>query len=591
MNAAGESWSRGEAARLLRARKLVTKRATLAVLEGDRLPPVPIAVQMAIGLAAWGASALALLSIGVSLGWLGHAGGRGLAGGLLCLTAILVNRRRDHRLAPEPVQWFLDHVMLALGLTGFFLLAWALAEWRGHSLSVLWWPAALLATGLVALNPERMHRFLMTLAACLAWLLVLGDEFGGWVRSAVLVAVVVVLWLSQSRWSRAGLDRALVTVGTGLTVVLLVVVPGAGADLLAAFDQPSARIASEGGGGRHQELRWVIGVAVIGTALPVIRRRLADRVIEGWQWRDGGLVIAATVLASCWAIWRAPDLALCLLVWVLGLASGQRPIAALALVAMAVHLSLDYYAMDTTLTRKGLRLFEMAIAALLVPAALAWRKHGLARSEERLAAGVVGTADAATGPRPQKAASNDAVRGAMLPPVLAATGLVVIIVGYIGSIRSAEQVLRHGREVILELAPVDPRAFLTGDYMVLNLAVAGQLPPQGDDGLPLHDRYVVVRPDERGIARLVRTTDGPDAAGEDDVALLARHRPRGWRVGTDAYYFPEGQGLQYQSARYGHYRVSPRGEMLLTGLLDDKLLPLPLPRPDPGQTPADAARH
>jgi uncharacterized membrane-anchored protein len=40
------------------------------------------------------------------------------------------------------------------------------------------------------------------------------------------------------------------------------------------------------------------------------------------------------------------------------------------------------------------------------------------------------------------------------------------------SIAAKERLLAHGRIVVLELAPVDPRSLMQGDYMQLNYRVA-----------------------------------------------------------------------------------------------------------------------
>ena len=180
------------------------------------------------------------------------------------------------------------------------------------------------------------------------------------------------------------------------------------------------------------------------------------------------------------------------------------------------------------------------------------------------------------------------------PAVLTVFGLLAIVVGYVQAIAGAERVLRAGTPLLLELAPRDPRAFLTGDYMVIDLALArqaGERESPGDrpdpaaeggrpdDGRqkPRRDGYAIVTLDARGVAILDRLAERADALGPGELALVARHRESGWRIGTDAFYFPEGQGRRYQAARYGDYRLSPAGELLLVRLLDERFQPLPMP--------------
>lgn len=53
---------------------------------------------------------------------------------------------------------------------------------------------------------------------------------------------------------------------------------------------------------------------------------------------------------------------------------------------------------------------------------------------------------------------------------LAVTVIALVILGLINfSILSFERILNHGQRVILELAPVDPRSLMQGDYILWGL--------------------------------------------------------------------------------------------------------------------------
>ena len=73
---------------------------------------------------------------------------------------------------------------------------------------------------------------------------------------------------------------------------------------------------------------------------------------------------------------------------------------------------------------------------------------------------------------------------AILPPVSAALrwrtvgvlgGLALVLAVANGSIWQREQLLGSGRVVILELAPVDPRSLMQGDYMALTFAAGREV--------------------------------------------------------------------------------------------------------------------
>lgn len=135
-----------------------------------------------------------------------------------------------------------------------------------------------------------------------------------------------------------------------------------------------------------------------------------------------------------------------------------------------------------------------------------------------------------------------------------------------------EQLLTQGRIVLLQLAPVDPRSLMQGDYMRLNFEVAGQAFPF-ERRKDLDDGHVVVALDEHGVGRFRRLADArPLAPGE--IALRYRVRAGQPNFATNAFFFEEGQAKAFEDAAYGEFRVADDGEMILTGMRDVRLKPL-----------------
>lgn len=141
-------------------------------------------------------------------------------------------------------------------------------------------------------------------------------------------------------------------------------------------------------------------------------------------------------------------------------------------------------------------------------------------------------------------------------------GLVLILAAVNWAIFSRERLKASGAVVFLELAPVDPRSLMQGDYMALTYKI--------DLGTPQADRggFLIVRLDSRRVAKAVGWNAEP-AAGE----LRLRYRARYGRtsIGSDAYFFQEGTAALYQPARYGEFRVAENGDALLVGLRDADL--------------------
>jgi uncharacterized membrane-anchored protein len=141
-----------------------------------------------------------------------------------------------------------------------------------------------------------------------------------------------------------------------------------------------------------------------------------------------------------------------------------------------------------------------------------------------------------------------------------AAGAMLVLAAVNYAIYSKERVIREGELVFLELAPVDPRSLMQGDYMALRFAIAGGIDPARSE------RAVPVELDERRVA----TRAEPDAS----APLLIRYRVRNGQIwlGTNAYFFEEGTAPRYTGARFGEFRVDRRsGEAVLVGLRNDAL--------------------
>lgn len=152
--------------------------------------------------------------------------------------------------------------------------------------------------------------------------------------------------------------------------------------------------------------------------------------------------------------------------------------------------------------------------------------------------------------------------------IIIITGLIILIIVNV-TIYQREQLRSKGRIVLLELAPVDPRSLMQGDYMALNFAVANTAFPsrriaEGKDG------HIVITLDERNIGHFKHFADSTPLATNE---ALLRYRIRNDQVkfATNAFFFEEGSGQLYQAARYGEFRVSADGEMLLINLRGENL--------------------
>lgn len=147
--------------------------------------------------------------------------------------------------------------------------------------------------------------------------------------------------------------------------------------------------------------------------------------------------------------------------------------------------------------------------------------------------------------------------------------VAAVVLGYVNfGVWQMESLRSDGETLFLELAPVDPRSLIQGDYMQLRYAIADELDP---DELPRRGQLVIRRGAD-GVGELVRVyeADAPLAADE----LLLNFHNRDWwvSVGPESFFFQEGQAEVYQDARYAELRVDPEtGTSVLVGLRGPEL--------------------
>ena len=134
--------------------------------------------------------------------------------------------------------------------------------------------------------------------------------------------------------------------------------------------------------------------------------------------------------------------------------------------------------------------------------------------------------------------------------------MILVVVNMM--IANKERTVAKGQRLILQLAPVDPRSLMQGDYMRLSYAIASEI--EGDSG------SVYLELDSRGVASRVFYEP---ALGR--VRLRYRRPKRRVEFGAESFFFQEGQAQRYEAAEYGELKVDLDGNAVLTHLLDENL--------------------
>jgi len=161
-----------------------------------------------------------------------------------------------------------------------------------------------------------------------------------------------------------------------------------------------------------------------------------------------------------------------------------------------------------------------------------------------------------------------------------AIGSLIIILAIVNwFIAGKEKHLAEGKELYLELAPVDPRSLMQGDYMALRFRIANEvykvlpkneLLKRRQHDVAASDGFVVVSLNEQNIATF-KSLYEDQPLSNDEILLRYRVRNGAVKFATNAYFFQEGHGQYYQPARYGQFRVDDKGELLLVAMYDKEL--------------------
>ena len=157
----------------------------------------------------------------------------------------------------------------------------------------------------------------------------------------------------------------------------------------------------------------------------------------------------------------------------------------------------------------------------------------------------------------------------LLRTVVALAGLALVLGAVNLSIAEKEAILKDGRQVLLELRPVDPRSLIQGDYM--RLAYADKAFPDQDpaEKMPLRGT-VILKLDENGVATFLRADDGAALeAGQVRLRYKLLVDVRRLRYGAESFFFQEGDAALYDAARYGVLRAGEDGSSVLVGLADE----------------------
>jgi len=154
-----------------------------------------------------------------------------------------------------------------------------------------------------------------------------------------------------------------------------------------------------------------------------------------------------------------------------------------------------------------------------------------------------------------------------------------------------DRLILTGKEILLELAPVDPLSLLQGQYMIINFALEREEIEIKDqevnsDRIRINHNEsarIVLRYNESGVASFNRFEDGQLLASNEMLFKIKRRTDRKYingevskyfyriNVEQESFLFKENTEKKYEEARYGVFKVGPDGDFVLVDLADKDL--------------------
>lgn len=498
--------------------------------------PWPVVLLTALG--AWLAAVPLFAVVALMLGPLMQTGVGVYLCGMLGIGAGLYLLRIARRSA------FVEQLAVPALLVGFTALGYGWARDLGSAPAAALLGLATLACAW-AVTPRGLR---VLLGAASALLLMAAVALAGGTRAAEWNPAALRNWLAghlalaawvalpgvQARSARSAVAAWLEAVGAGwLLAVLAALAWLSGMSLLTGAFTVIDAPRPEAGPGPADVLMRGGSVLLAGAA--------ALHLVRTWPaLRQAPVVAVAAALAALAAF--MPALGALALAASLCLTTGRLKRATAAAMAMAWVLGAFYYALRWPLTQKAL---VLGLAGVVLGLAAGWLWRGLR---------------APAAPRAEAPAPRG--RRAWLLPA----GAAAVVAVSASAIHEKEQLIALGRPAFIELAPVDPRSLMQGDYMALNWKMADGL-REPLSRLESSERpRVAARRDARQVLTLERLLEPgePLRPGEEAVELS----PKGgrWLVVTDAWFFREGEAERWARARYGEFRLLPDGRAVLVGL-------------------------
>ncbi|SFG24933.1 GDYXXLXY domain-containing protein [Neptunomonas qingdaonensis] len=470
-----------------------------------------------------------------------------IAVGLICCTGAYLLFRT------QPKGIFVGQLGLVFSLTGQMMVAWGLLDWASYQSSIAVFLLAAFQLVLTVIMPHFIHRVLSCWFAMIAlfWGL---NQLGIYGLGAACCSVLFTLvWINENHWKRFASLWEPVGFGLALALVQFNGHILFSDDLLSFYGQQAAS-------GWWSIAPWLTS-ALVAVSFALVIKKIFIQYQLSLSSMAGRLVLLGGVLLVASGL-IALGTSSALLILLVGFAYQRTSLKALGLLALLSFVSWYYYSLNTTLLVKSFILVGTGVALLLGQLMM----RALLNVSSQQSASEKGSKEEST----QESIfllSRLFKRTAMSRTKWVSVVMMLFVLAAVNvSIFKKEQVLASGTLVLLELAPVDPRSLMQGDYMRLRFALENKAfrdkPALNEAG------FITVNLDANSVGEYAGFYHG-ETLQDNQVKMQYRIRDGDVKFATNAFFFQEGTAQLYEKARYGEFRVAGNGELLLNNLRDE----------------------
>jgi uncharacterized membrane-anchored protein len=493
-----------------------------------------------------------------------------IIGLILLFFTFLISKSQDKK------NIFLNQGLFICSFVGQFLLFKEVLSFSSASFGVL--ILAILQLGLFFLINNKFHRFLMFFSFNWSLFFYFADFFN--MRDAfnviiniillLLIPLQTILWVNESRFLIKLKDLfyplAYSSIFTAFSFLLIKNLLG-GLDRTLTFDT------------------IILNLIILFCFLYFIIKAVKDlhQSLENRHY----LLLIATIITSV-LTWQTSGIMFSLLILFLSHFRKEKVLKFLSWLFLTIFLVSFYYQMNVPLLQKSAWMLLSGISLLFLYFVLdfLWQK----KDKEK-----------ATIYKSLESVIKNFTKPYFIK-LIASLTIFLAIIGWM--IFEKEKVVANGQTFLLELAPVDPRSIMQGDYMILNydilsnldssasaiqnLEMQNQTNAQNDNenletklifpSLEIKNKngLVILKMDQNKVASFVEFDNQNRQLKSDEIKVkyISRKAQSKFWIAPESFLFTEGEAEKYELARYAELKVSEKGDVVLIGLMNqnfDKL--------------------